>query len=97
MSLISMICLRTPLIPVGFKDVNFIIRVLAKGLSKVTNCSSIAFSNSRTFSCRSIEPHIPALIFVLIYITLRRLDFSQRSYNRISSGAGISDLNNMLD
>ena len=83
MSIISMMCLRTRLMSMSFRDVNFIIRVLAKALSEVTNCSSIAFSNLRKFSCYSIEPRIPTLIFVLIYITLRRLDFSQRLYSRI--------------
>ena len=90
MFLISMMCLHTLLVLVSFRDVNFIIRVLAKAISEVTNCSSIALRNLRTFSCCLIEPRIPTLIFVLMYITLRRLHFSQHLYNRISSGVLVS-------
>ena len=66
---------------------NFIIRVLDKALSKVTNCSPMDFSKSWTLSYCSIEPLIPVVIFVLMNNTLSRLDLSH--YLNSSTSAGV--------
>ena len=49
-------------------DKNHIISVLARDLSYVVNCSSIAFSKSLTLSCWSTKPWIPAEMVVFMNI-----------------------------
>lgn len=46
MTLICMMCSRTPFILVSLKNENFISKVLARALSKVMNCSSMLFNKS---------------------------------------------------
>ena len=86
MSLIYMMCSRIPLTLVIRMKENFIIRVLVKALSEVTNCLPMAFNKSWTLSYCSIEPLIPVVIFVLMNITLSQLDFSHRSNSATSVG-----------
>ena len=85
MSLNYMMCSRTPLTLVIRMEKNFIIRVLSKALSEVTNCSPMAFSKSWTLSYYSTEPLIQVVIFVLMNITLSRLDLSHRSNSATSA------------
>ena len=86
MSLICMMCSRTPLTLVIRMEENFVIKVLAKALSEVTNCSLLDFSKSWTLSYYSIEPLIPVVIFVLMNITFSQLDISHHSNSATSAG-----------
>ena len=79
-------CSCTPLTVVIRMEENFIIRVLAKALSEVTNCSLMDFSKSWTLLYYSTEPLIPVVIFVLMNIKLSRLDLFHYSNSTTSAG-----------
>ena len=55
-SLISIMCLHTPLVPSNFIEHIFVIRVLAKTLLEVSNYFSIALRYSFTLAHSEIEP-----------------------------------------
>ena len=73
-------CSRIPIKLVIQMEENFIIRVLAKALSEVTNCSPMALENLGPY--RIAQPRV---IFVLMNITLSRLDLSHRSNSATST------------
>ena len=85
MSLISMMCSRTLLELSKVLLDSLFIRVLAKGLSELTNCSSKTLIKSLALVHFRIEPQMPLMMWDFINMRLTRLDRSHRSCLAISS------------
>lgn len=84
MSLISIMCSRTFLELSKVLLDSFFIRVLAKALSELTNCSSTAVMKSLALVHSGIEPRMPLMTWDFINMRLKRLDRSHRSCLAIS-------------
>ena len=66
-------------------DENCIVKVVERALSKVGNCSSMAFRSNLTLSIYSTEPRILANILVFMNIMERRIDLTHFSLSVIAS------------